>query len=331
MIKWFIMPDGELMEVEKVIEEGLLIDQYPTPYLMECASRREWNGTPSTTQLIKGTRLAYLEILVDYAIDPDDQAFMIIGSRGHAKMERRAIQRGDVAEQKFDQGEVSGVADHLEPDPHEPGSFVLDDYKVSGSFKVLKALGHVKRERPMLDEAGNPVLYKRGGKGYKAGDPRTETFYEIDPEQQDMGDWKLQLNHYRVRAEAELEIDGGPVKVSRMRIFVPVRDGGTHIAYGRGIDKKTYSIWVPRMEDEEVTAYFEVKRNALLSAYRGYQMSVEAGKDHEQAVIENAPQPCSPEEAWDGRRCEKFCALRGMCVKIGNPYLSAGTYDREEE
>jgi len=329
MIKWFIMPDGELMEAETVINEGLLIEQYPTPYLMECASNREWRGTTSTTQLIRGTRLAYLEILVDYAIDPDQQAFRIIGSRGHSKMERQAKLRGDLAETFFDQGEISGVADHLEEDPQAPGKFILDDYKVSGSYKVLKGLGLVKRERPMVDEAGNPVLYKRSGNGFQKGDPRTETYYEMDPGNREVPEWDLQLNHYRIRAEAELEVDGEPVKISRMRIFVPVRDGGTQAARSRGVEHNTYSFWIPKMDDEKVMEYFNKKRDALLSAYEGYRMSVEAGRDYEQAVIENAPPPCTKEEAWDGRRCERYCGLKDICVKIGNPYLSAGSDGKE--
>ncbi len=332
-IKWFKMPEGELVDTATVIDRGLLIDHYPTPYLMECANQRTWNGQASTTQLIRGTRLAYLELLVDYAIDPDDQAFRIVGSRGHAKLETQANLRGDFAETRFDHGEITGIADHLEPDPAAPGFYILDDYKVSGAFKVLKGLGltKVERKRPMLDEQGNPVLYKKAGKGFQKGDPRMETYHEVDQTKRDVRDWDLQLNHYRIRAEAELVVNGEPVRISRMRIFVPVRDGGTHTARSMGIDKKTYSLWIPIMDNAEVMEYFERKRKLLLKAMEGYHMSIDAGHDHEKALKDNAPPPCSKEEAWDGRRCSRYCDLAETCAKIGNPYLSRDEHDREEE
>jgi len=253
-------------------------------------------------------------------------------SRGHVKLEVQAKLHGGMAETRFDQGEITGIADHLEEDPSNPGFYILDDYKVWGSYKVLKGLGlaKVERKRPMLDEQGNPVLYKKAGKGFQKGDPRMETYFEVCPDQRDIPEADLQLNHYRIRAEAELEVDGAPVRISRMRIFTPVRDGGTHVARSRGIDKLVYSIWIPIMDNAEVMQYFETKRKTLLRAMEGYHMSIDAGHDHAKALGENAPEPCTKDEAWDGRKCEKYCNVAGACAKLGNPHLSRGEYDREE-
>jgi hypothetical protein len=313
--KWFKTPNGELMEIETVMKERLLVDHYPSPYLRECAEQRPWTGKPSTTQLIKGTRAAYLEIFHDYAIDPDDQAFRIVGTWGHTGLELQAG-KGEMAETKFSEGEISGISDHMEPDPAEPGSYILDDYKVAGSFRVVKALGIVKRTRPMMDENGEPVLYKRGGKWGAAGTPRMEDYYEADPAQADLGDWKLQVNHYRVRAQDELH-----VKISRMRVFVPVRDGGLMMARNRGVTRKTYSFIVPFMDDDEVRAWFEKRRVALLSATKGYELSIEAGHDPEKALLDNIPEACSKEEAWDGNKCRGYCNVSDICIKHGCPFV----------
>ena len=315
--KWFKMPNGELMEIETVVKEGLLVEHYPSPYIRECAEQRPWTGKPSTTQLIKGTRQAYLELFQDFAIDPDDQAFRIVGTWGHTGLELQAGE-GEMAETKFSEGEISGIADHMELDPAEPGSYIMDDYKVSGSFRVVKALGIVKKTRPMVDENGEPVVYKKSGKWGKAGDPRTEDYYEADPKQVDLGDWKLQINFYRIRAQDELH-----VKISRMRIFVPVRDGGLMMARNRGITKKTYSFWVPRMDDDEVRAWFEKRRAALIGATTGYAMSIEAGDSAEKALLDNIPEACSKDEAWDGNKCRGYCPVAEICTKHGNPFISA--------
>lgn len=319
--KWFKMPDGSRLEVEEVLEKGLLIDRYPTPYLRECVDRRRWRGRCSTTQCLRGTRLAYLEILVDYEVDPDDQAFRIVGNRGHSRLEQN-ISVQELAEQRFTEGEISGIADHLEPDPAAPGFYILDDYKVSGSYKIVLALGLTKKKRQATDKNGQPAVYKRAGKWGKIGDPRMEDYSVVDPSKRDMGDWGLQLNQYRIRAEAELKIEDQPVKISRMRIFIPVRDGGLEVARRRGVEYKTYSFWIEKMADEEVTAYFEKKRVALVGAMDGYQMSIDAGHEQDQAMLDNMPAACGKDEAWNGRRCQGYCPVAEVCARVGNPYVS---------
>ncbi len=325
MIKWFKMPNGELMEVDTVIEQGLLIDYYPTPYLKECAQERPWTGKPSTTQLIKGTREAYLQALTDYAIDPDDQAFRIIGTRGHHKLELRADEKM-LAEGKMEKDEVTGMLDLLEEDPQRPGWYILWDYKTSGSYKVMKALGIVEKSRPMVDSDGVPVVYRKAGTrtegrkkiAFKAGDPRIEKYYEPDPEQRDIPDWDLQVNRYRIAAE---EYYG--VKISRACIFIPVRDGDTQVAKGRGITRKTYVIPIPEMDPAKVEEYFNRKRDVLVGAITGYQFSVDNGDSEEKAVKDNVPPACDKLEAWEGRKCAKYCAVAERCVQIGgNPYIS---------
>ena len=159
-LKYFIAPDGKKLLVSRCIEEGLLIDNYPTSYLRLCAQERKWTGKPSTTQLIKGTREAYLSLLTDYAIDPAKQAFRIHGQTAHKKLEHNVSEK-DYAEFHCDDNEITGILDLLE---NNNGLWYLTDYKTWGSYSVMKTLGIEVKKRPMLDEEGNPVLYKRSGK-----------------------------------------------------------------------------------------------------------------------------------------------------------------------
>lgn len=319
MIKWFKMLNGELMETQTVIDEGLLIDRYPTPYLRQCIDEREWTGRPSVTQCLNGTRLEYLRILTDFAVDPDDAAFRIVGTRGHGRLEDKAG-KDDFAEVKF-AGDITGMADLLEPDSAAPGEHILTDYKVWGSFRIKRMRPVVERTRPLLDEHGEPVLYKRAGKYGGPGDPKQEVYYIPDPDsRRDLMDADWQVNKYRQLAEEHLG-----VKISRMRIFVPVRDGGMRAARDNGVDTKTVMIDVLPIDDEKVTEYFDRKAKALGGAMQGYAISIAAGHDDVKALVDNMPDACTKEEAWDGRRCQDFCDVADACVAAGCPYLSRHT------
>jgi len=81
-----------------------------------------------------------LKITEDYALDPDDHAYAVLGTRHHERLQTVADKLGMVAEKKLS-GEISGILDLIEPDEQQPGSFVLIDYKTWGSFKIAKAKG----------------------------------------------------------------------------------------------------------------------------------------------------------------------------------------------
>ncbi len=123
---------------------------------------RVWSGRASTTQLLKGTRQAYLEITQDYAVSPDEYAFALIGTRHHKILDTVAKTLDMISEKKLD-GEVSGILDLLVSDNN--GGFEPWDYKTSGSYKIANAL-KLTKEAPHLR------------------------------------DWELQINHYRIMLEA---------------------------------------------------------------------------------------------------------------------------------
>jgi len=291
----FICPDKEEREINQCLNkcprpEGRCLS---LPTLIAIAKQRIWTGTPSTTQLLNGTRLSYLQITQNYSVNPFDQAFSLLGSKHHHKFEVIAKKFNMIAEEKLE-GEVTGIFDLLVPDettvPTE--AYELWDYKTSGSFKVAKALGLVSKKAP--DPSG--AVYQKSGNWGKAGSPKMINIFTQDPTAIDMWDWELQLNHYRIKIEAL----GFPI--SKMLIQVTVRDGGTIVAENRGINENIVVIPVKRLDDTAVLGYFHAKREALLSALESKQL----------------PPPCNAEEAWTSptgqrRRCESFCDVWQFC------------------
>ena len=107
----------------------------------------------------------------------------------------------------------------------------------------------------------------------------------------DLGDWGLQLNHYRQLLESK----GFPV--DRMVLQAIVRDGGTYLAKKRGLARNIYLIDVPRQDDDGVTAYFAGKRDALKAALE----------------TNTIPPLCSNDERWQDRKCAEFCRVAEFC------------------
>lgn len=267
------------------------------PRTLRLISRqRKWDGKPSTTQLLQGTREAFLKIVTEYAINPDDRAFATHGTLTHAKLDKYTGDN-ELAEERLHDMISSGQFDnyYLE-DNQDIKTAVLADTKTSGSFKVAKALGIgvVKKDVPVTDEEGNPVRYKTGK---KKGQVKTKQETEIkDGFRKDRLDWAIQLNDYRMKIEAA----GFPV--NKIQIEALVRDGGTYIAKSRGIENNIYLIPINRISDHWIKKYFEMKWNALKHA-------LETGE---------IPPKCSKRETWGGRKCDGYCDVADKCQAIEN-------------
>jgi hypothetical protein len=206
------------------------------PTLTDIATYREWRGFVSTTQALKGTREAYLEITCDYTVDPFDRAFALLGTRHHSKLEAVA-KKLEMVSEEYLKGEISsGIVDLLEPTPKD-NVFDIWDYKTWGSFAICKALG-----LEQIKENNMP------------------TTFVANPAKADMEDVELQLNNYR------LMLENIGFEIRYMYVQATVRDGGTYIATNRGVDKKIYKIPVKRLEDDYVRDYFKNKSAALLTA-----------------------------------------------------------------
>lgn len=232
----------------------------------------------STTFLIQGTLQAFLKLTKEYAVSPDQRAFMVHGTKAHANLEG-AEDEYSLLEESFQDSEITGIADVLES---ENGKNVLVDYKTAGSFKVAKALGFYVED----EETGE--VYKSGK---RKGEPKTRKVLRRDSSKIDRRDWELQLNKYRI----EFEKKG--LKVDSIKIQALVRDGGTYIAKSRGVFRNIYYFNIDRIPDAEILAYFEAKRVALLAALQqGYWNDI-----------------CTAEENWDGLKCQKYCEVAEFC------------------
>ena len=269
-----------------------------TPTLAKIAEQRTWQGKPSTTQCISGTREAYLTIVEDFAINPHDRAFSLTGTMHHARLEAVA-KRYDFNElsEEFLDGEVTGVIDRLVPDRDKGSSYELWDYKNIGSYKIAKAMGIVAVG--MKDDPSGEVYKTTSKYGAKGTVKQIKVFGE-DEAQADMWDYELPLNHYRIKME-EL---GFPV--SKMIMQAMARDFGLAVAKSRGITSQFYLMPVKRMDDKDVIVYFTQKANALLH----YLDAVEL------------PPMCSERERWDGRKCQGYCDVvqfcpEGLAIKKG--------------
>jgi len=248
------------------------------------SQEREWNGVPSTTQLLNGTIYEFLKLTQPYVVDPDSRAFMLAGTKHHQPLEEMAKELNLPAEIPLNIDR--DIFDLLEPG--EDG-LVLTDYKLWGSYRVAKALGIVEiGKKP--DPTG--AVYKVSGKWGKAGEPKMVSVFQSMPQEADVFNEELQLNRYRVMLE-ELGIT-----ISKMQLQVTVRDGGLVVAHGRGLDRNIYRIPIRGLDDVEVKRYFFVKENDLLGALK-----------------EGWTEPCNDRECWEGVRCKGYCEVARYCPK----------------
>lgn len=231
-IKYIICPAGMHRAIEWCLADcrDRCITQSTARAVTE---ERVWSGVPSTTQLINGTMLEFLKLTKDYAIDPQKRAFSVLGTHHHQHLEVFGV----MAEVKVG-NEITSTVDLLEPDPTEPGSYILTDYKTWGSYAVARVLGLV-----------------REGKGKEA------VFVYAKPHP---SDWEseLQLNHYRLQATR------AGLPVSKMQVQCTVRDGGLAIAATRGIDRNIYIIPIQKLDDSSIDDYFKRKAGCLQLALK---------------------------------------------------------------
>ena len=159
---------------------------------------------------------------------------------------------------------------------------ILVDYKMSGSFKVARALGFYYVDEPTGE---------RYQSGRFIGEEKTKKVLRRSREKIDMWEWELQLNDYRMKFENV----GFPIH--EMRIQVVARDGGCWIAKARGVDRNTYYFKVKRLDDDYVRDYFKKKKSHLLKALKqGFWNDV-----------------CDKKENWNSRKCKGYCEISEYC------------------
>ncbi len=298
MLKYFICPDGEKIEVSACLKDGgcRLVKRCLTKStLMALSKQRKWNGIPSITQLIKGTMEAFLLITKDYAESPQDSTFKLLGTTVHKNLEENEF--GDsLAEGDLQYVTTDGIS--MRPDllETEDGWNILTDYKVSGAYKISKALGmYATLEEDKKYQYKQKTTITNPDTGEKItclkGDNKMVKVWKRDIRRQDCMDWVRQVNGYR------LGIKEMGFEVNEMRIQAIVRDGGLQAATTYGVTEKIYLIPIPTLSDIGIREYFIQKKIALDTALQNDKWAI----------------PCNREESWDGRKCKKYCSVAEFC------------------
>lgn len=284
MLMGLLCPDGTRVTTEECLKKCRMGDPCLSPETVKLvAGSRKWTGKPSITQLLNGTRYEFLKILNPVWIWPENRAFAILGTVHHARLAEQA-DLDDLSEVRFEDELKSGQSDRLQL--LEDGTYLLWDYKTWGSYKVARFLGMTFE---YIDDPSG-ATYQRtttvGGRKFGPGMPKQVKKWSPNPLVANSDDLALQVNGYRLLAEAHGYV------VSRMKVQITVRDGDTVNARNNGIEWRMRSFPVPRLSDDMVAEYFNRKRAALIHAVETEEM----------------PERCSQEERWDDRRCTpKFC------------------------
>ena len=283
--KWFICPDGEKIEISKCLSvKGCRLGNRcaTIPYLRSVAFDREWKGiSPSSAG--SDARYLWLKATRGYVVDPNNRAFAILGTAVHHKLSLHSY--NVLSEETLSDGQMTGIADLLEDDEYNDG-YILTDYKTFGSFKVTMCLGIATKTVEICNDDGEPIRFKSGK---RKGQIKTRKEIEISEDNIDMDAETMQLNRYRIFFEQK----GFPI--SKMQLFIIVRDGGTASAFTKKINDNIYVVSVKRLDDKVVLDFYDDLDQKVKAAFEtGY-----------------APE-CSKKLKWNGNRCKK-CEVRGDC------------------
>ncbi len=294
----FICPDQERIPIDQCLShKGCRMSERCAnlPYLRFVAYDREWRGiTPSAAG--NGPLLIALKKEKPYAISPDSRTFAVLGTGVHGKLGLDRYTFNVISEELIEDDDgMKGTPDCFEVDENQEGCMELEDYKTYGSYKVAKILGIVAVEKPLLDADGKPYIWFKSGP--RKGQPKTETIFGRDPSKAETRDIELQLNRYRIMFWNKKKIP-----VSRMKLIVYVRDGGTQVAKSRGIDRNLYVIPVAFMPDEEVLGYYGTLTREVDEILK--------------CNFTRYGRLCNAWECWDGRRCQGFCEVADYCADL---------------
>ncbi len=284
MKRWFVCPDGEQQEITECLAGNCRMNERcaPLAVLRDLGKPRRWHNRVGVTDLLSGAREVFLRYTTDYAEDVDDSMFMIDGRRRHAQLE----DAGDDTEEFMEMDQIAGIRDLVETQSN--GENWLVDYKVTGSFKVKKILGLQGRKEPLLDEFGEPKMWR--------GKARTKMVWGSNGvNQSELWEWTTQVNLYRIMEEVLNKRE-----IHRMKIFVIVRDGGTFSAKNNGVFRRSNYVDVPLMDNDKLLKWARGRRDAVLEAMQS-------------GVV---PPLCGDRETWDGRKCKDYCSVRVPCREL---------------
>ena len=278
--KKFICPDGQEIEITRCLQK--------CPYSQRCmflptlravaASLNRNIKQPTVTELLAGTMETFLRRTTDYVVDPIKQLYALHGTAVHTINENH-IDKTMLSEQRLFDDITSGKFDLFGKILDKENT--LGDYKITSSYKLMKALGYYKVDVP-TDE-----IYKTGS---KKGQPKTRKEWRTDGVKH-LLDWAVQLNYYRILLEER------GYTVSRMEIQAMCRDFNLRMAAERNITSPIYLIHINKISDHWVKLYMKTKAKRL-------QKALKTGK---------TPHICSGKERWQDRKCKDYCAVAESC------------------
>ena len=291
----------------------LLLWRYPPGFLESLLHERQYDGKISVTTCMRCPREHIFKMKFPYAIDPEDMAFAILGTKAHSNLE--SDHESIMTEQAMDieiETDMKGILDT---------AFVLNDElwlgdnKTWGSYAVAKNMGLREEYRPKLDENGEPEYYKSSRKGYyEKGDPKKEKHWVPDDTLAENFDVTMQLNMYRIMlerliAEGKVNIQnlGSIKKIKHLVVYCIVRDGNTFTAKGRGILGATYAIPIKILPDEEVLKFFNEKATYIKSYYDKHSFSTT------REILRDPPDMGTNKETLDGWICNNSCPVTHLC------------------
>ena len=234
---------------------------------------------PTVTELLCGTRETYLKKTTDYAVDPVQQLYALHGSAVHTINE--GFTDGNIlSEERLADDITSGKFD-LYGQIISYGDNTLGDYKITSSYRLMRALGYYK-----VDVSTGEV-YKTG---LKKGQSKTKKEWRTDGVHHIL-DWAIQLNYYRIL----LEQRGFEVKDMKIQAFC--RDFSLRIAAERNITSPLYIININKISDHWIKLYMETKAKRLKKALKSGEL----------------PPICTVKERWKDRKCLDYCAVADNC------------------
>ena len=276
----FICPTGQEIDIERCLKK--------CPYSQRCmflptlravaVSLNRNIEKPTVTELLAGTMETFLRRTTDYVVNPIKQLYALHGTAVHTINENH-IDENMLSEQRLSDEITSGKFDLYGKILDKDNT--LGDYKITSSYKLMKALGFYKVDVPTGE------VYKTGA---KKGQTKTRKEWRTDGVKHIL-DWAIQLNYYRILLEER------GYKVNRMEIQALCRDFNLRMASERNITSPIYLIHINKISDRWVKLYMKTKAERLNKAFQ-------TGK---------TTHICSSKERWQDRKCKDYCAVAENC------------------
>ena len=277
----FRCPDGGVMGIKDCLKECRMKQRclfLPTLRTVAESLDRHIDGF-TVTELINGTCEVYLKKTKDYIVDPMQRLYAIQGTAAHVIHQDKAT-GNMLGEERIYGNHCSGQID-LYGAILDGDSATLGDYKVTSSFKLMRALGKYKVDVPTGE------FYKSGP---RKGQEKTVKEWR-DGGVKHINEWAIQLNTYRMLLEKQ------SMPVNRMIIQAFCRDQGLMMAKTRSIEQPAYFIEINKISDRWLSRYIEGKAKKLKEALEEHKM----------------PPHCNARERWHDRKCTSYCDVSSFC------------------